>query len=154
MSYYILDSSALVKRYMPEIGSRWITSLTTASAGHTIIVAQITAVETVSAIMRRMHGKTISKRTARAARLLSDRHYTRQYEKIRLTIGIILSAENLLEKYSLRAADAIQLASALEAHHKMIRHGLSAPIFVCADHRLLAAAIAEGLQTDDPNLYP
>jgi len=154
LSYYILDSSALVKRYMPEPGSAWIKALTAASSGYTIVVAQITSVETVSAITRRMHAGSISTRTAKAARLLIDRHFIRQYDKVRLTTDILLRAEDLLAQYPLRAADAIQLSSALEAHKFMVQRGLPQPIFVCADHRLLAAAIAEGLRTDDPNLYP
>jgi hypothetical protein len=32
--------------------------------------------------------------------------------------------------------------------------GLSAPIFLASDNKLLDAAIAEGFTTDNPNLHP
>jgi hypothetical protein len=32
--------------------------------------------------------------------------------------------------------------------------GLPLPIFLCADDRLLAAARAEGLPADNPNIHP
>jgi uncharacterized protein len=42
MSVLFFDSSALVKRYLTESGSTWITALLDPSAGHTIVVAAIT----------------------------------------------------------------------------------------------------------------
>src|SRR5258705_12171711 len=42
MTAYFLDSSALVKRYVTEIGTIWIRTISSPSAGHTILVAQIT----------------------------------------------------------------------------------------------------------------
>jgi len=154
LSFYVFDSSALAKRYMPEVGSAWVASITKRSAKHKIFVAQITPVEIVSAAMRRMHSGGLDLQTAKVIRLLVDRHYLRDYAEIRITNTLRERAEDLLENHQLRAADAIQLASALDAHYRLRLIGLPAPIFVCADQRLLAAAIAEGLQTDDPNLHP
>ncbi len=101
-----------------------------------------------------MHSGGLDLQTAKVIRLLVDRHYLRDYAEIRITNTLRERAEDLLENHQLRAADAIQLASALDAHYRLRLIGLPAPIFVCADQRLLAAAIAEGLQTDDPNLHP
>jgi|GEM_PF-2329377 len=42
---YFLDSSALLKRYVPEIGTAWIQSLTLQSNQNLLIVARITWVE-------------------------------------------------------------------------------------------------------------
>ena len=50
MSVFYLDTSALVKRYFPEIGSAWIQSLTDPSAGHTLVVSTLTRVETAAAL--------------------------------------------------------------------------------------------------------
>ena len=45
MSYFYLDSSALVKRYLTEIGSAWVGVLTDPAVGNSIVVAEITRVE-------------------------------------------------------------------------------------------------------------
>ena len=41
MTAYFLDSGTLVKRYVPETGTGWVRTITTPSAGHTILVAQM-----------------------------------------------------------------------------------------------------------------
>jgi len=50
----------------------------------------------------------------------------------------------------LRALDAIQLHSALEAGADARRSGAPDAIFICADERLLRAAAALGFAIDDP----
>lgn len=63
-------------------------------------------------------------------------------------------ARTLLERHVPRAYDAIQLASALAATDALESAGLAAPIFLAADDRLLDAARAEALVTDNPNIHP
>ena len=50
---YFLDSSALVKRYIPEIGSAWLNAIASPSTGNLIIISRITWVEVLSALARR-----------------------------------------------------------------------------------------------------
>jgi predicted nucleic acid-binding protein len=154
MTHYFLDSSALVKRYIVEVGTSWIRSVTLPSVGNSIIIAHITQVEVVSGAMRRKREGTITARTARATRILVDRHASRVYRVIGLTGQIVQHAEDLLEAHSLRAYDSIQLASALASNTRLIAAGLSPLMFISADSRLLSAAAAEGLVTDDPNAHP
>jgi len=47
-----LDTSALVKRYITEIGSKWIITFTDPQSENRIILARITWVETLSAFSR------------------------------------------------------------------------------------------------------
>jgi hypothetical protein len=154
MTHYFLDSSALVKRYVVEVGTSWIRSITLSSAGNSIIIAQIAQVEVVSGAMRRKRDGTITAQTARATRLLVDRHVSREFRVIGLTGQIVQRAEDLLEVHPLRAYDSIQLASALESNTRLVAAGLSPLTFISADSRLLSAAAAEGLTTDDPNAHP
>ncbi|WP_445241306.1 type II toxin-antitoxin system VapC family toxin [Microcoleus vaginatus] len=42
---YFLDTSALVKRYVPEIGSEWILSITDPARDNDLAISQITWVE-------------------------------------------------------------------------------------------------------------
>ncbi len=57
----------------------------------------------------------------------------------------------LAEKHGLRGYDAVQLASAVDANDERVRVGLAPLVFVAADADLLAAAVAEGFITDNPN---
>jgi hypothetical protein len=53
VSAFYLDASALVKRYLAEIGSAWIVKLSDPSAGHPITIAEITQVEVAAALAGR-----------------------------------------------------------------------------------------------------
>jgi uncharacterized protein len=79
VSRYFLDSSALVKRYVVAAGTAWIVSLLARSMGNSVLIAQVTPVEVLSAVMRRQRNGEISVRVARAARLVLDRHCRRDY---------------------------------------------------------------------------
>jgi hypothetical protein len=55
VAVYYVDSSALVKRYVAERGSAWITGLVDPAAANDIYIVRITTVEVVSALTRRAH---------------------------------------------------------------------------------------------------
>jgi predicted nucleic acid-binding protein len=154
MTQYFLDSSALIKRYVVEPGTTWVRSLTNRGSGHTVLIAQITQIKIVSGASRRVREGTLTTRTARAVRLLIDRHMRREYVVIGLTPQVVRRAEDILAVHPLRTYDAVQLASALESNLRIVAAELSPVRFVSADTRLLGAAASEGLMTDDPNAYP
>ena len=154
MSFYFLDTSALVKRYVVETGTSWVLSLISPTAGHTILIAQITRAEVVSAASRRKREGQISARIAHAIRLIVDRHASREYKVVGLRDQVVQHAEDLLEAHALRAYDAIQLASALEVDVRLVAARLSPLIFVSSDKQLLAVAAAEGLATENPESHP
>lgn len=154
MSDYFLDSSALIKRYVEEPGAAWIREITAPDAGHIIVIAPITRVEIVSGIMRLNREGALTDQAVAAIRFLVDRHARGEFVVIALTEEIVARAEDLLERYVLRASDAIQLASALESNVQIAKDAPPRLEFVSADARLLAAAIGEGLTTIDPNTHP
>jgi uncharacterized protein len=43
MADYFLDTSALVKRHVNEVGTAWVRSLTRPKTAHTFYIARITA---------------------------------------------------------------------------------------------------------------
>jgi uncharacterized protein len=49
MTVYFVDSSALVKRYINEIGSTWVLSLFDPVLNNDVLIAAITGVELVAA---------------------------------------------------------------------------------------------------------
>ena len=79
--------------------------------------------------------------------------FSSQYGIIPLIPIVVNNGKDLLERYPLRAYDAIQLASALYTRSHLQATGYAGPILLSADNRLLAAAQAEGFATDDPNLH-
>jgi predicted nucleic acid-binding protein len=149
LTAFFFDSSALIKRYVTEAGSDWVRAQTS-SEENQLTIAQITPVELISAIVRRVRENSVNQQDARDIRLLIDRHIRREYTVIAFTMQIANVAEDLLEKYPLRAADSIQLASALEANRKLLTMGMSPLTFICSDQRLLNAAQAEALPAYNP----
>jgi len=61
---YFLDSSALVKRYVQEVGTPWVRGTTRRSPSTVIYIARITTVEVSCAIARRRKGKILTPRRA------------------------------------------------------------------------------------------
>lgn len=50
MSHFRLDASAVVKRYSLETGSFWVKALTDPTAGHAIVLGEITLAEVAAAL--------------------------------------------------------------------------------------------------------
>jgi uncharacterized protein len=153
LAKYFVDSSALVKRYVQEIGTPWIRNLTHRSTGHEIYLVRITAVEVTAAVARRRRGKTIS--PSKATSLLSRfrKHLAGRYTVLELTSTLLDAAMKLANAHGLRAYDAVQLATALELNKQWLDAGLSV-VLASADQELNAAATAEGLAVEDPLLHP
>lgn len=65
---YFLDTSAVIKRYVYEIGSGWVTAVCQPSAEHTIIISQATLVEAVAAFCRKAREQQLSQGISEAER--------------------------------------------------------------------------------------
>ena len=154
MADYYADSSALVKRHIPEIGSAWFQALADRVADNTAITARVSMAEVYSALNRRIREATLD--TGDYARLVTDFNAlcVTQYTLVELTAPIVERARLLLEHYPLRAYDAVHLATALLVNDTLVAAGLPALTLLSADNRLLNAAQAERLTTDNPNAHP
>lgn len=86
MAAFFLDSSALVKRYVPEVGSPWITSLVRPAKRHRVYVARITSVGMASALARRARDGETASRDARDA----GGHYLRSAGRELEEVGLRL----------------------------------------------------------------
>ena len=142
MASYFFDSSALVKRYVYEAGTDWVTSLIDPTAGHEIFVARISGVEVVSAIKRRERAGTTSRQDAQEAISNFRADFAAFFTVLEISASLISEAMSLAERYDLRGYDAVQLAAALEVDRRR-----------SADHALNEAGLAEGLTVDDPNRH-
>lgn len=149
MNIYFVDSSALVKRYNREPGSRWVDGLLAENAVH---VSPITSAEVIAALAR-------AGKAGKAARALS----THQIELFRedIAYGIIAVVKPAMELFDraatlaargdLRGCDAVQLAAALHLREALQRAELDVDvIFVCSDVDLNRAANALGLISQNP----
>jgi predicted nucleic acid-binding protein len=150
LSVYFADTSALTKRYLPEVGSGWVQSWIAPTSGHVTIISALATVEFVSLLARRQRQGNVSQ--ADFDRLRRDFlfHVRRQYRVIAPRQGVLVQARQLVAKHPVRTLDALQLASALAAAGAIGAF----PIFVSGDRKLLAVAAAEGFLTDDPNSHP
>lgn len=154
MAVYVVDSSAVVKRYVQELGTAWVRGLTDPAAGHTLYLAGITGVEVVAALTRQARGGALTPTDAAQALSQFRQDFTRQYQTVDLTAPLIAQAMALAETYALRGYDAVQCAVAVALHRVRQARGMSVLTLVSADTALNAAAAAEGLAVEDPNAHP
>jgi predicted nucleic acid-binding protein len=154
MTVYFFDSSALVKRYVAEIGSAWVMSLCNPTLKNTVFIAAITAVEITAAISRRSRGGNITPDDAKTVYSQLKIDLQSEYQVIEITDTIINFAMALAEKHGLRGYDAVQLAAAKAINNLCIANSLHPLTFISADQELNNAAVKEGLVVDNPNNHP
>lgn len=126
-----LDASALAERYVREAGSHTVEA---AMAHGPAARSRLSEVEVVSALARQAREGWLSA-AERDLALAAWRSEMQRMDLIELTATITARARVLLWRHTLRAGDAIQLASAM--------HLSQAAAY---DARLCAAARAEGLR--------
>ena len=153
VNIYFLDSSALIKRYVVEIGSPWIKTLTDSQTGNSLLLVRITWVEVLSAFARRQREGGIN--AAEVAALIQKfrSEFNSRYRVIEVDEALVERAGELIVQYPLRAYDAVQLASALRVQSLLRSMPETQLIFVSADNRLLDIAQSAGLAIDNPNNY-
>ena len=151
MATFFCDTSALVKRYVSETGSLWLTATIHPNLNQRIYIAQITVVEMVSAITRREKGGSTTRQEAVNALIQFEQDWKTEITVIDLSANLVDDAVALARQYALRGYDAVQLATALEVHNQRKTLGLSTLTLLSADTDLNTAAVSESLVVDNPN---
>jgi hypothetical protein len=154
MATYFLDTSALVKRYVAEVGSAWVTALSDPSAGNVCQIAAATQVELLAALYRRVRIGSLPLVQAQRLEQQFRHELATHFQVIGLNTAIVADAMRLVAALPLRAYDALQLATALYLHTLGQPLGLPAPTFLSSDQSLNQAALSQGLPCDDPNAHP
>ena len=154
MAAFIFDASAIVKRYIQEIGTAWVHSLADPAASNELFLTRIGRVEVSAAIVRRGRGGTPLTSTVASILAQFRQDATHSYNILDITPALLADVERLTELRCLRGYDAVQLAASLEIHRRRQTAGLSNITLISADQELNAAANAEGLLVDDPNAHP
>lgn len=153
MSALYFDSSALVKRYSAEKGTKFVVDLLRPSAKNRLYSSKITEAEVCAAFSRKQKGVILSVQDAAKTVFRFRRNFAGSFRKADVTDSIIDEAVRLTETYALRGYDAVQLATALTANRKRLDDNLNALIFISADTELNGAAQTEGLNVENPNNY-
>jgi predicted nucleic acid-binding protein len=139
---YFLDTSALMKRYFDEPGSREVQRLF--KRNEEIALSRIAEAEAAAVICRAHHEREISDdvRDRALEQLAADVAAARVIEIRRTLMKIV---RDLVRRRPLRGYDAVQLACAV----KLKAEGGAVDVW-CADGDLADAARAEGLRTTVP----
>jgi predicted nucleic acid-binding protein len=146
LALYFLDTSALVKLYVQEPGTDRLLPLINDQSENRFAVLAISVVEIRSAIRRRQRAGDIDAPVAAAVLESVQKHMESRFLRQVINDNVIDAAVEMIDRYALRAYDAIQLAGCLV----LSRITVDACTFVCADHRLLDAARSEQLKVLDP----
>jgi hypothetical protein len=147
LALYYLETSALVKLYVKEPGTERLLALTDRAAHNRFAILALAQVELRSAVRRRQRSGKITETVASLLLDLFQRHVEARFLTQNVTDATLDFASTLIDRYGLRAYDAIQLGGYL-ALRKTV--GDDTPIFACSDHDLLSAATQEGIPVFDP----
>lgn len=150
MTTYYFDTSALVKNYVDEVGSKWVRQILNENVNHFILTSFLSITEIYSAFNRRLREGSVSNQDYQINinAFHSDGRNFIQF--LDLTLEIIDHTRTLLETHPLRANDSIQLASALIANNSLTSAGLTPIVFLSSDDQLNRAALAQGLVSENP----
>jgi predicted nucleic acid-binding protein len=147
LALYYLETSALVKLYVREPGTERVLALADRASANQLAVLALTQVEVRSAIRRRERNGEIPVVVASQLLEAFTRHLEGRFVTQAVTDFVVDIASALVDRYALRAFDAVQLAGYVALKSSS---GTELPVFVCSDQTLLAAAQQEGIAILDP----
>lgn len=152
---FYFDSSALVKRYVTEVGSTWVIALCNPSSNNTIATAQITKAEAAAAFASKYRSGSWPQADYTAALQDPSHDFAHEFLLVDIDQALVDLAVDLTQRQKLRGYDAIQLAAALTLNNILVQQAQSSSFtFITADADLLQAAQNESLLTENPNLRP
>ena len=146
---YFADTSALVKRYVNEVGSEYVRTLV-AAADIILYQSFLTPLEITSTFYRRHRMNELSTEGLTLVLQAYTVHSHKEYALIPYSEDLMNKAATLIARHPLRTLDAIQLAAALGLRTSL--PGDAPPFtFLSADDRLVAVARREHLLAENPN---
>lgn len=153
MNFFWLDASALVKRYLVEVGTPLMNHLFTKVPPQRMVCLLEGVGEIISVLIRRRNGGAISKAACQRSltALRGDIINQADIEKIERISQQVVNSWLLIDQHSINSTDALILQCALDYAANLRRAGFDL-VFVSADTRLVRAAKLEGLQTVHPEI--
>jgi len=147
LALYYLDTSALVKLYVREPGTERLLALATRSSENRLAILALARIELRSAIRRRERNGEIPPLIATQLLEAFTRHVEGRFLIQTVSDFLLDVASVLVDRYALRAFDAVQLAGYMVLKRSA---GTDLPIFVCSDQELLMVAKREAIPILDP----
>jgi len=138
------DTSALVKRYADEQGTRTVDRLIEPPE-NSIIITSLSVIEIASAFRRKSNRGELSERKRDGLLVSFFEEATERFTVVPLHEGIFETAFDLVLEDDLRTLDSLQLAAALT-----VPTPTPDITFVCADETRVDAADQHGLSTNNP----
>lgn len=149
MALFFWDASALIKRYLPELGSATVNVLFTRIPAGSMASTPWGYAETYSILLRRLNEGVLDQASfdTSVAALQAEVVDDPDFGLLPITDAMVFASILTIRNHNLNATDAAVLTTLLEYSHTP-----NAPecVLIAADHRLLRAAGAEGLKTLDP----
>lgn len=140
-----LDTSALVKLFVEEVGSEQVRALAEGRKSAEVLLVSRLGYTEVSVTLARMvhHGRILAADLPRHQGSLDD-YWDQSIQDVALTEEVLEDARQLAQRFPLRTYDAIHLASAREAR-RMLRGVFDGELkFLSSDEALLKAAQSVG----------
>jgi predicted nucleic acid-binding protein len=148
---YFLDASAFVKLLVQEEGTPALIRLMEVTEDNRKLISAATPLEVYAALKRRERAGDLALEDSEAARTVLRIEAARMVQQP-LNPAVVEAARQMLDRYDLRSAQALQLGAALVAREMF--QGLEI-VFLSAQPRLREAATSERFTTLDPtNLDP
>lgn len=154
MTAYYVDTSALVKRYVDEVGSVWLRASLDPTLQPLIVISHLLIAEMTSAFTRRMREGALSRDDYARLRDAFRSDCLSEYQVFLVNQAVIDRACDLMERHPLRTLDATHLATGLLVETLFNQQGLGEIVFVSADEHLLTVAASEGMSVDNPVRHP
>ena len=136
MTRLLMDTSALYKRYQEEPGSERVLALS--GQARSMVVAAHCKTEIASAINRQKHDGFVATDDYLRIMTVVQQDFS-AFDRVELDRRVEAFAIAAMERSRLRAMDALHIATAQAA---------GVDLFVTADRRQAAAAVAAGLKTE------
>jgi hypothetical protein len=147
---YFMDSSALVKIYITELGSEWTRAVRDrCEMGH-IFTCEISGAEVFAAFHRRFRAGDISRDDLQTACHLFNKDFEEFFARLPVTKSIVETGMQLIQKYPLRGYDSIQLATAISLLNRLQHLNGAFLYFISADRVLNDAATNESFTVINP----
>jgi predicted nucleic acid-binding protein len=147
LALYYLETSALVKLYVFELGTERLLGLAANDARNRFAILSSAQVEFRAAIRRRQRNGEIADYAADEVIESFRRHSEGKFLIQSFSDSVLDIALVLVDSYALKGYDAVQLAGYLLQRSIL---GSEESTFVCADKVLLSAARNEGCPILDP----
>lgn len=146
MNCYFLDASAFAKLFVAEEGTSTVIHLMESVEDNRKLICASTPLEVYAVLLRQQRFGALLPEDGESARAILRTEAARMVQQP-LNPAVLESARQLLDRYDLRSAEALQLASAMVAREMF--HGMEI-VFVSSQARLLSAATGENFTTLNP----